>query len=81
MVTARSGLVSPFKSPMAKPCGPAPVLKSFLVAKTKLPSVLKFCKTETVVPLPEPKLVTTMSDLPSPSRSLTANPCGAVPTV
>ena len=80
-VTIKSGLPSPSTSQIATPVGNVPVVKSTFDANEMLPGVLIFLKTETVAPLPPPPFVTTMSGLPSPSRSQIATPNGIGPVV
>ena len=65
--TARSGLPSPSRSPMAIERGAVPVVKSTLAAKLTVPLLeVVLRSTETVL---GPKFATARSDLPSPSRS------------
>src|SRR5688572_6939466 len=75
-VTARSGLPSPSRSPMATLCGDKPVTRSVFAAKAIVPVVPVFLKTDTVL---DKKLLTARSALPSPSRSPMATDQGALP--
>ena len=79
--TARSGLPSPSRSPMATDCGAVPVVKSTLAAKlleAMLPLAEVLRKTEKVF---EAQFATARSALPSPSRSPMATEKGNVPGV
>ena len=79
--TARSGLPSPSRSPMATDCGDVPVVKSTLAAKllaVMLPLAEVLRNIDTLL---EVKLATTRSSLPSPSRSPMATEAGDVPVV
>jgi hypothetical protein len=79
--TAKSGLPSPSKSPMANETGPVPVVKSTLVAKLlelMLPLLEVLRYTETVV---EPEFATAKSGLPSPSKSPMATERGLDPVM
>ena len=79
--TTSSGLPSPSRSPMATFQGDEPVAKSTLAAKlpeTMLPLADVLRNTEMVF---EPIFATTMSGLPSPSRSPMAEDIGVDPAV
>src|SRR5262249_54899262 len=80
LVTARSGLPSPFTSAMASPDGEAPAGRSTFDAKLGIvaPVVVLLSKTETVLSL---KFVTAMSGLPSPLTSPMAAEAGNTPVV
>ena len=64
--TAKSGLLSPSKSPIATELGLVPVVKSTLVAKLRLPTLDVLRITETKATL---FFATAKSGLPSPSKS------------
>ena len=49
LATARSGLPSPFMSPMLTAKGPVPVVKSTLAAKLTVPAVPVLRSTDTVL--------------------------------
>ena len=70
-VRTTSGLPSPSTSHMTTSNGADPVVKSTLGAKERLPSMLVFLKTETVLLF---QFVTMRSGLPSPSTSPMATP-------
>ena len=81
LATARSGLPSPSKSPIATEEGLVPVVKSTLAAKLLaaiLPLVDVLRNTETVFEL---LFATARSGLPSPSKSLIATETGLYPVV
>ena len=67
--TARSGLPSPSRSPMATDCGAVPVAKSTLAAKllaVMLPLAEVLRNIDTLL---APEFATARSGLPSPSKS------------
>jgi hypothetical protein len=80
LATAKSGLPSPSKSPMATENGAVPVVKSTLVANDDgaiLPKVLVFLKTEIVF---EVLFTITISGLPSLSKSPNLTNIGTLET-
>jgi hypothetical protein len=81
LLTAISILPSPSISPIEGNPGPLPVVTLTAVAREPLfmvPEVLVFRNKDKLFEL---SLATTMSVFPSPSRSPTATPLGAVPVV
>jgi len=80
-VTARSGLPSASRSPMAQKLGSVPVGKSTLVANElaiMVPAILTFLNADIVLLT---LFTVTTSNFPSPSRSSTFIPWGFAPVV
>src|SRR6185295_9092951 len=80
LAMARSGMPSPFRSPIATETGKSPVVKSVLAEYEGVvaPGAVVFSSTDTLL---EPKLTMARSDLPSPFRSPIATEKGLVPVV
>ncbi len=76
----KSGIPSPFRSPIETDWGLGPVVKSVLVLKevAGVPVLVVLNKTETLI---EPSFVTTKSGRPSPFRSPIETEVGSVPVV